>query len=104
MNNGCLSACVVVIVLATSISAVSANDDRSYDYRYYGGNWHQNNYGPDTAPPGSVVRYLERQDYRHISKPMRSGRFYQVKAINSYGHKVRLYIDAHSGRIVDVKG
>lgn len=59
--------------------------------------------GPDTFSEGSVVHNLQRQDYRNISQPVRSGRFYEVKAINRHGHGVKLYIDAHSGRIVDVK-
>jgi hypothetical protein len=103
MRNVLLSACAAILI-AMGISAASADDERSYDNRYYGGNWHQNDRGPETVSPGSVVHYLQRQDYRHISKPIRSGRFYQVRATNAHGHKVKLYIDAHSGRIVDVKG
>jgi len=40
----------------------------------------------------------------YISRPALAGRFYQVKARTPDGHKVKLYIDAYSGRIVKVKG
>ena len=76
-----------IIVLAMGASAASAD----------------NSYGPPTVSPGSVLRNLQRQDYRHISWPLRSGRFYEVRAINPHGHPVKLYIDTHSGRIADVK-
>jgi phospholipid transport system substrate-binding protein len=51
--------------------------------------------GPDTVSEGSVVHNLQRQDYRNISQPVRSGRFYfyEVKAINRHGHGVKLYIE-----------
>lgn len=53
--------------------------------------------------PRSIARNLQRHDYRYISQPVLHGRLYQVKAINPHGHKVKLYIDAYSGRIVKVK-
>lgn len=53
--------------------------------------------------PRWIVRNLQRHDYRYISQPVLHGRLYQVKAINPHGHKVKLYIDAYSGRIVKVK-
>lgn len=57
-----------------------------------------------TISPQAVVGNLKRQNYHDISEPLRSGRFYQVKAISPHGQsRVNLYIDAHSGRIVDVK-
>ena len=62
-----------------------------------------NSYGAHTVSARAVVRNLQRQDYRHISQPVRDGRFYAVKVISPRGHKVKLYIDAHDGHIVDVK-
>ena len=50
-----------------------------------------------------IVRNLQRHDYRYVSRPVLHGRFYQVKAINPHGHRVKLYIDAYSGRIVKIK-
>lgn len=121
-----LLACAT-IVLAIGASAASAEDNRYYDdgyyynghhswqylyqdYRNYGDNWrqrHWNNggddYRHDVVSPRSIVRNLERNDYRNISWPVLSGRFYQVKAVNSDGHRVKLYIDRDSGRIVKVK-
>jgi hypothetical protein len=96
-------------------------DDGYYDNGYNGGNdWqyrYQNDgygYGDgsrwrdgygDRGPvsPGWIVRNLERSDYRYISRPLLSGKFYQVKAISPNGKKVKLYIDAYSGQIVRVK-
>ncbi len=50
------------------------------------------------------MRNLERSDYRYISSPVLIGKFYQVKAVNPNGKKVKLYIDAYTGQIVKVKG
>ena len=50
------------------------------------------------------MRNLEQSDFRYISRPVLSGRFYQVKAVNPNGKKVKLYIDAYTGQIVKVKG
>jgi hypothetical protein len=62
-----------------------------YDYRW------------DVVSPRSIVRNLQRNDYRNISRPVLSGNFYQVKAINPDGRRVKLYIDPYSGRIAKVK-
>jgi uncharacterized membrane protein YkoI len=32
-----------------------------------------------------------------------AGQFYQVKALDPYGRKVKIYVDAYSGRIAKVK-
>jgi hypothetical protein len=62
-----------------------------YDYRW------------DVVSPRSIVRSLQRNDYRNISRPVLSGNFYQVKAINPDGRRVKLYIDPYSRRIAKVK-
>ena len=61
------------------------------------------NSGYDPIPPESIVQSLANSAYRNISDPVLSGRFYQVKAINPNGKKVKLYIDAYTGQIVKVK-
>jgi opacity protein-like surface antigen len=126
MKNILLAACAA-IALAMGASAASADDSRydSYGYNdnggsgwqyqyenngYYGDNsrqrdWNDNgyNYRHDTVSPRSIVRNLQRNDYRNISRPVLSGRFYQVKAVNPRGHYVKLYIDRYSGQIAKVK-
>jgi hypothetical protein len=118
MKNVLLSACAAVVI-ATGASAASAADlvvrhdsqagtiIRIDDVRP-GYGWHDDGYNSGyrqrgVVPPYWVVRSLQRQDYRYISRPILSGRFYQVKAVSPHGHKVKLYIDAYSGRIVKVK-
>jgi hypothetical protein len=91
------------------------NGGNDWQYRYqdngnYGDNSRQSdwnnggyNYRHDTVSPRSIVRSLQRSDYRNISRPVLSGRFYQVKAISPRGHNVKLYIDRYSGQIARVK-
>jgi len=117
MKNVLLSACAAVVV-ATGASAASAADlvirhdsqagtiIRVDDFRP-GYGWHDDGYTGyqhrGVVSPRWVVRSLQRQDYRYISQPVLSGRFYQVKAVSANHRKVKLYIDAYSGRIVRVK-
>ncbi len=61
-------------------------------------------YGHDIVSLRWIVRNLRQQGFSYISRPALAGRFYQVKARDPNGHKVKLYIDAYSGRIVKVKG
>jgi hypothetical protein len=123
-----LSACAAVAI-ATGASAASAGDlvvrhdtlsgtiiridDTRPDYGWNNGGYgYGRGYGYDSGyrygdhgvvSPRWIVRNLQRHDYRYISQPVLHGRFYQVRAINPHGHKVKLYIDAYSGRIVKVK-
>jgi hypothetical protein len=98
---------------------IRVDDNRYYDDSYYYDSgyqdrgyyddsqrgWSNDGYGRhDMVSPRWIVRNLQRSDYRYISRPVLSGRFYQVKAVNPNGKKVKLYIDAYSGRIVKVKG
>ena len=88
--------------------------DSSWQYQYqdsdYNNDWHhrgwsQGDYGNQAmVSPRWIVHNLQQSDYRYISRPVLSGKFYQVKAVNPNGHKVKLYIDAYTGRIVKVKG
>lgn len=127
MKNILLSACAA-IALSMGASAALADDNRydnngyydnggsGWQYQYqdngnYSDNSHQPdwtnsgyNYRHDTVSPRSIVRNLQRNDYRNISRPVLSGRFYQVKALNPHGHNVKLYIDRYSGQIAKVKG
>jgi hypothetical protein len=119
MKNILLSACAAVVI-ATGASAASASDlvvrhdslagpiIRVDDFRP-GYGWHNDSYdnggyhNRGLVSPRWVVRSLQRQDYRYISQPVLAGRFYQVKAVSPHGRKVKLYIDAYSGRVVRVK-
>jgi hypothetical protein len=95
---------------------IRVDDNRYYDDGYYGGGDYDSQYqyqnrGYNTdyenrgiVSPRWIVRNLERSDYRYISRPVLSGRFYQVKAVNPNGKKVKLFIDAYTGEIVKVKG
>jgi hypothetical protein len=70
--------------------------NRSYGYGYgYG------NYG--VVPPYAIVHYLQRSGFSYISQPTLNGRFYQLKARDPNGRKVKLYVDAYNGHIVKVK-
>jgi hypothetical protein len=60
-------------------------------------------YGYDVLPPQAIVRDLQRNNFTYVSPPLLEGRFYQVKALDPDGRKVKLYVDAHSGRIAKVK-
>lgn len=82
--------------------------DSSWQYQYqnrgYNDDWRNADYGRrDVISPRWIVRNLERSDYRYISRPVLNGRFYQVKAVNPNGKKVKLYIDAYTGQLVKVK-
>ena len=68
-----------------------------YDADFSGG------YGYDALPPHAIVRDLQRSNFTYISPPLLEGRFYQVKALDPYGRKVKLYVDAYGGRIAAVK-
>jgi len=120
MKNVLLSACAAVVIATGASAAASAadftvrHDSQAgtiiriddvrpgygwHDDGYYSGGYRQHG----VVPPNWIVRSLQRQDYRYISQPVLSGRFYQVKAVSPHGRKVKLYIDAYSGRIMRVK-
>jgi hypothetical protein len=85
----------------------SGDNGSRYQYRDHGydNDWRNVDYDHrDVISPRWIVQNLERSDYRYISRPVLSGRFYQVKAVNPNGKKVKLYIDAYTGQIVKVKG
>lgn len=65
--------------------------------------WGNGGYYHDVIPPRAIVRWLARRDYTYITQPVLAGQFYQVKAIAPNGRKVKLYIDAYSGRVVKAK-
>jgi hypothetical protein len=118
MKNLLLSACAAILI-ATGASAASAGDmvvrhdnaagtivrinDFRSDYGWNNGGYGYRDRNHGMVSPRSIVRNLQRHDYRYISRPVLSGRLYQVKAVNPRGHKVKLYIDAYSGRIVKIK-
>jgi hypothetical protein len=78
------------------------NGGYGYGNQGYGnGGYGYGNYG--VLPPHAIVRYLHRSGFSYISRPALAGRFYQVKARDPNGRKVKLYIDAYNGRIAKVK-
>ena len=50
-----------------------------------------------------IMRYLHQNNFTYTSQPVLAGQFYQVKALDPYGRKVKIYVDAYSGRIAKVK-
>jgi hypothetical protein len=75
---------------------------QGYGNQGYGnGGYGYGNYG--VLPPHAIVRYLHRSGFSYISRPALAGRFYQVKARDPNGRRVKLYIDAYNGRIAKVK-
>jgi hypothetical protein len=58
------------------------------------GNGYGRGYGHGLLPPQAIARSLHGDGYSDISEPVLSGRFYQVKALDPYGRKVKLYVDA----------
>jgi hypothetical protein len=123
MRNVLLFPCAAAITLILCALPASADDGRYYDdYGYYydndyGGRYYSEpyydygyrynggyGYRYNAVPPWSIVEDLRYQGFSYISWPALAGRFYQVKARDPNGHKVKLYIDAYSGRIVKVKG
>jgi len=125
-----IGGCAALMLMTGAIGAASAgplsapngveagtiiriNDNGYYDYgtdygrgssgyRYYGNAGY--GYNQSVVSPRSIVRSLRHQGFSYISQPTLAGQFYQVKARDPNGHKVKLYIDAYSGRIVKVKG
>ncbi len=75
--------------------------DRNRDRQWAWGNGGYGNYG--VVPPRWIVRTLARHHYSYITRPVLAGRFYQVKAIDPRGRKVKLYIDAYTGEIAKRK-
>lgn len=51
------------------------------------------------VPTHQIVRKLARQHFTHISRPVLAGNLYQVKARDSRGRKVKLYVNAYTGEI-----
>lgn len=78
-------------------------DDFRPDDGWSNGDYEYGDRDHGMVSPRSIVRNLQRHDNRYISRPVLNGRFYQVKAINPHGRKVKLYIDAYSSRIVKIK-
>jgi len=74
---------------------------QGYGNGYGNGGYGYGNYG--VLPPYAIVHYLQRSGFSYISRPALSGRFYQLKARDPNGRKVKLYVDAYNGRIVKVK-
>jgi hypothetical protein len=69
--------------------------------------WHGNggqgygHYG--VVPPHRIVHKLARHHFTHISQPVLAGPYYQVKARDPRGYRVKLYINAYTGEIAKWK-
>jgi hypothetical protein len=74
-----------------------------YDPDFGSGQAYGGGYGYDVLPPYAIARNLQRNSFTYISQPVLAGQFYQVKALDPYGRKVKIYVDAYSGRIAKVK-
>jgi hypothetical protein len=72
-------------------------NDYGHGYGYGNGN------GYAVLPPQTIIHSLHRNSFSYISQPVLSGRFYQVKALDPRGRKVKLYVDAFNGRIAKMK-
>jgi len=84
------------------------NNNYGYGNNNYGNGYGNGGYGYGygnygVLPPHAIVRYLYRSNFSYISRPVLAGRFYQVKALDPRGRKVKLYVDAYNGRIAKVK-
>ena len=78
--------------------------NQGYGNQGYGNGGYGYNYGNyGVVPPHVIVRHLHRSGFSYISRPALAGRFYQIKARDPNGRKVKLYVDAYNGRIVKVK-
>jgi hypothetical protein len=56
----------------------------------------------DLLPPHEVVTILRSTSFEPISRPVRQGVHYLVRAVDRYGEEVRVRVDALSGRIRSV--
>lgn len=77
------------------------DDDNGWnrDRRRWGGNWGQGYGHRGVVAPHRIVRNLARHHFTHITQPVLAGPFYQVKARDPRGRKVKLYINAYTGEI-----
>ncbi|MFO1059438.1 MAG: hypothetical protein U1E53_21020 [Dongiaceae bacterium] len=53
-------------------------------------------------PAGMVADQLRQQRFRHIDFAGRDGDIYRYTAVDPRGREVRLAVDAHNGRIVNM--
>jgi hypothetical protein len=75
------------------------DDGWNRDRRRWGGNWGQGYGHHGVVSPLRIVRNLARHRFTHITQPVLAGPFYQVKARDPRGRKVKLYINAYTGEI-----
>jgi hypothetical protein len=81
------------------------HEARYYDWRRptfsprYGYGWGGGHGDDRVLPRRAIVRQLAWHRYTRISEPQLAGRYYQVKAVDPRGRKVKLYINAYTGEI-----
>ena len=61
-------------------------------------------FAEDTMPPGAAARIAARHGFTMLSMPRLAGDVYIVQAIDEDGARVRLVIDAYSGRLLRPRG
>jgi hypothetical protein len=75
-------------------------DDNDGWNRHRGwGNWGHGYGHHGVVPAHRIVRRLAWHHFTHISQPVLAGPFYEVKARDPRGRKVKLYINAYTGEI-----
>jgi hypothetical protein len=71
--------------------------------QYYGYAWgHNAYYRPHAVLPARVIAdRLRWYHFRNISSVELKGAYYKVKARDWRGHRVKLYVDAYTGRVAN---
>lgn len=90
--------------MASETSPMVLNvDHRGWDDGRYGDRHYRDHrgYRHDILSPRRVSSMLRDRGYRVRDIDLRRGRYY-VQARNHRGHRVRMVVDARSGRILDV--
>jgi hypothetical protein len=75
------------------------DDDRWNRDRRWHGQWGHGYGHHRVLPPQRIVHKLARHRFTHISQPVLAGPYYQVKARDPRGYRVKLYINAYTGEI-----
>jgi hypothetical protein len=91
-------------VLAFSLTA-SGSVSAQPVQPYYPGAAHPGTVYPGYAPglpPHEILTIIRSSGLEPLSRPMRHGPAYALRAVNPSGHEVRVSVDARTGRILQV--
>lgn len=90
-------AAVLLAALGLLIGATGAQAQYPYGYaRAYPEPY----FDDPPLPPRAVVYRLQDRGFSEITRPRFDGRAYIVEATNPMGARVRLFVDAHDGRVI----